>query len=121
MGLCCCKDDTEAGRRWPTAGSHLLAGKDAPFDPRSPNAAAGLTRTPYQGVAAGMRRREGAAGYDGAAAGPSQLGGGRTGAFQPVKSSNNQLVGNDPDVTGHGAGMYGSAPPNPGHTASGSL
>ena len=98
MGLCCCKDDGERAAE----DSHLLAGgkdihKDAaPFDPRSPNVAAGLTRTPYQG--AGARRREGAA----RAPGPSQFGGSRTGAFQPVRSGQHPVAANDPDATGHG-------------------
>ena len=57
MGMCCCTaaDAAEEGRRWPKANSHLLAGQGEPFDPRSPNLAAGVTRTPYQGVAAGLR------------------------------------------------------------------
>ena len=125
MGICCCTaadDSVEHGRRWPRAanpGSHLLAGSGAaanePFDPRSPNAVAGYTRTPYQGQAGRLR-------WEGAAKATVGIRSG-SGAFQPVRSSNNQLGASstDPDATGHGVGMYGSAPPKTGHTASGSL
>ena len=125
--MCCCTaaDAAEEGRRWPKANSHLLAGQGEPFDPRSPNLAAGVTRTPYQGVAAGLREKEGAARRP---EGGSTLGVGRhsvKGAFQPVRSSNNQVARNDADATGHRVGVYGSAPADPGpssgHITSGSL